>query len=81
MAAGLPVVVSPVGLNNEVLALGPLGFGARGIDEWIYSLEALVDNPNLVQSMGDCGRIAVTRHYSIEQIAPRIAHVLYQAIS
>ncbi len=81
MAAGLPVVVSPVGMNNEVLALGPLGFGARGIDEWIYSLEALVDNPNLVQSMGDCGRIAVTRHYSIEQIAPRIAHVLYQAIS
>jgi hypothetical protein len=34
MACGLLVVVNPVGVNAEVLAASPVGFGAGTKDDW-----------------------------------------------
>jgi len=33
MACGIPVVVSPVGMNENVLAMGEIGMGATTIDD------------------------------------------------
>lgn len=44
MAAKLPVVVSAVGMNNDVLKLGEIGFGVNNIDEWVQALDVLIQS-------------------------------------
>ena len=76
MSCGLPVVVSPVGMNTEVLERGNLGFGARTDDEWINSLSQLLANPELCAQMGRVGRDTVLKHYSVQVLAPQLAKIL-----
>lgn len=65
MAAGLPVVVSPVGVNLEILAMGNLGFPARSPDDWFQALERLCEDRKTGESMGAAGRRVVEEHYSV----------------
>ena len=77
MACGIPVVVSPFGMNVEVLQNGEVGFGARNSSEWVESLEMLLNNPDLAARLGKAGRAAVEQHYSVEVLAPRLAETLF----
>ncbi|MDE3021997.1 MAG: glycosyltransferase family 4 protein [Pseudomonadota bacterium] len=76
MSCGLPVVVSPVGMNLEVLALGTVGIGAATMDQWIDALLVLLKNAKLRTCMGVVGRQVVETYFSIEVLAPRLAVVL-----
>lgn len=73
MSCGVPVVVSPVGMNAEVLGLGELGFGASTGDEWIESVSWLLRNPEKRKAMGTEGRRAVEQHFSLRALGPRLA--------
>lgn len=75
MATGLPVVVSPVGMNAEVLNLGEVGIGAATETEWVDALIALIENHSLRVRLGAEGRRVVESTFSIPIIAPKIAHV------
>jgi glycosyltransferase involved in cell wall biosynthesis len=76
MACGIPVVVTPCGMNAEVLQKGCVGFGARTDAEWIDALDALITNPDLAARMGQAGRAVVERDYSLNVLAPRLAGIL-----
>lgn len=76
MSCGLPVVVSPVGMNNEVLSRGNVGFGPRSESEWIECLSWLLDNPEEGRKMGLAGRKIVEEHYSLPLLCPRLARHL-----
>ena len=76
MACGLPVVVSPVGMNTEVLGQGEVGFGAANEPEWVSSLDKLLDDPELRSRMGQAGRSVVVQKYSVEALVPRLVKVL-----
>lgn len=76
MACGLPVVVSPVGMNNEVLALGPVGLPARTEDDWVDALDYILRNLARGAEMGVKGRSVVQQHYSGSVIAPKLANAL-----
>jgi glycosyltransferase involved in cell wall biosynthesis len=76
MACGIPVVVSPIGMNAEVLEKGDVGFGALHTDDWIDGLDALLKDPDLRERMGACGREVVTRYYSVEILAPKLAEII-----
>ena len=76
MACGLPVVVSPVGMNVEVLGRGAVGVGASSQDEWIESITALLADETLSAEMGREGRRIVDEHYSVDVLAPRLARIL-----
>jgi glycosyltransferase involved in cell wall biosynthesis len=76
MACGLPVVVSPFGMNAEVLANGPIGLGAKTLDEWADALITLLDNVEQARAAGVVARDVVVREYSVEHIADRLAHAL-----
>ena len=76
MASGLPVVVSPVGMNRDVLAHGAVGFGANNTEEWIDALLLLIDNPELRDRMGVTGRSVVEQHFSLDRLVPRYANIL-----
>jgi glycosyltransferase involved in cell wall biosynthesis len=79
MGIGLPVVVSPVGANREVVDDGITGFHALREQDWIARLGELMDDPRLAQRMGEAGRRRVENHYSAEVHAPRIAALLAAA--
>lgn len=76
MACGIPVVVSPVGMNAEVLSIGSVGIGAVSENEWVDAIAALLDNFDLREQMGAIGRQVVTESFSITKIAPLIATCL-----
>ena len=73
MAAGLPVVVTPAGMNREVLALGEVGLAANTSVEWFHALSALLSDAELRQRMGASGRAVVEQHFSLHQLAARYA--------
>lgn len=76
MAVGVPVVVSPVGMNNEVLAHGACGYPARTHDEWVDAISSLIANPNAAADLGRAGRSIVETQYARRVIGPRLAQIL-----
>ncbi len=76
MACGIPVVVSPIGMNNEVLAHGDAGFAAKDAGQWYEAVDALLTNNVLAGAMGRKGREIVERYYSVAVVAPKLAAVL-----
>jgi glycosyltransferase involved in cell wall biosynthesis len=76
MSCGVPVVVTPVGMNTEVLAHGEVGLGASTKEAWTEALLALAADVEGRRKMGLRGRNVVERHYSLRVVAPRIAQVV-----
>jgi hypothetical protein len=76
MSAGLPVVASPVGVNNEVLAKGQAGFAAKSEDEWFEALETIYNDRSLRIKLGNNGRKIVEQYYSIEANVNKLADIL-----
>ena len=76
MACGIPVVVSPIGMNAEVLARGEVGLGPRSESEWVDALSGLLRDSEAREAMGRVGRQVVERHYSLENLAPRLGAYL-----
>ena len=76
MACGLPVVVSPYGMNAEVLARGAIGYGAVSNDDWTSALLTMLDDDSTATAAGCAGRDVVAREYSTERIADRLATIL-----
>lgn len=66
MALELPVVMSPVGVNSEIITDGENGFLASTRDEWFDKLSALIDSAELRQRLGKNARMTVVEKYSVE---------------
>jgi glycosyltransferase involved in cell wall biosynthesis len=76
MAAGLPTIASPVGVNADITELGITGFLPRTESEWAENLTILVNSPELRLQMGRAGRNRCVRDYSIQTWLPRIDQLL-----
>ncbi len=66
MAAGLPVISSPVGVNRNIVEHEVTGFLAESPDEWQVAIERLVCNSDLRRVMGKEGQKRVTEDYAID---------------
>lgn len=80
MACGLPVVASPVGVNNQIVEHKSNGFLADGEKEWRNSLAALLGNAEIRKKMGHTGRKKIESWYSLQVQAPRLETLLRQLI-
>jgi glycosyltransferase involved in cell wall biosynthesis len=76
MACGVPVVVSPVGMNVDVLAEGRVGLAAARTREWIDALCGLLDSAGARREMGREGRRVAEERFSVRVVAPRLAALL-----
>ena len=76
MAAGLPVVASPIGMNTQVVTPGETGFLPRGFEEWKEALTSLLDDRELRRETGAAGRRRVEERYATAVVASRVARVL-----
>lgn len=65
MAAGLPVVASPVGENSIIVAHGENGLYANTNEEWLEHLSRLINDRELRQRMGRAGRAKAKQNYSL----------------
>jgi glycosyltransferase involved in cell wall biosynthesis len=79
MAAGKPVIASPVGANVQVVRHGINGFLADTTEEWTNALRSLAADPALRQRMGAEARKTVEDQYAAAAIAPRLASILQRA--
>ncbi|MFZ5766430.1 MAG: glycosyltransferase family 4 protein [Thermodesulfobacteriota bacterium] len=79
MAAGLPVVCSPVGMNREIVTDGVEGFWAQTAEEWVDRIGALATSHDLGREMGKKGRDKVRRHYSLAATTPLLLRALREA--
>ena len=75
MALGLPTVVSPIGVNSEIVQDSHNGFLATTESEWIEKLTILLRSPELRERMGRAGRASVEQKYSAMAQAPRVYDV------
>jgi glycosyltransferase involved in cell wall biosynthesis len=69
MAAGLPVVANPVGMNREMIVDGETGFLASTLDEWADAVERLANDPRLRRAMGEAARLRVEADFGVERWA------------
>ncbi len=67
MAAGLPVVANPVGVQGDFVQPGITGFWADSADEWVEAVGRLVCNAALRQRLGRAGRRLVEQEYHVQR--------------
>lgn len=73
MALGIPAVVSPVGVNREIIQHGSNGLIAESPEAWERCLEDLITNSSLRRRLGLAGRDSVEERYSARVHAPQVA--------
>ncbi|MDD5222758.1 MAG: glycosyltransferase family 4 protein [bacterium] len=79
MAAGVPVVASPVGVNAEIVRDGQNGFWARNRAEWVEKLAILCQNEDIRKGFGSRGRETVEKSFSLSAWAPKL-YEIYQSV-
>jgi hypothetical protein len=75
MAAGLPVVANPVGMNRRMVVHGRTGLLASTPQQWAEALARLAADPPLRRKMGEAGRRLVRQRYSVAGWGPKVADV------
>jgi glycosyltransferase involved in cell wall biosynthesis len=66
MALGIPSIISPVGVNSEIIQDGKNGFLASDENEWVDKISKLIESPELRHELGVNGRQTVVDKYSVE---------------
>ena len=66
MAIGIPAVISPVGVNREIIEEGVNGFTAVQEEDWFQTLSNLINNAQLRKDVGSNARKFVIENYSVE---------------
>jgi glycosyltransferase involved in cell wall biosynthesis len=81
MATGRPVVVSPVGVNKDIVKDGENGFLASSTEDFVEALMRLAGSSDLRRTMGAAGRKTVEQAYSAEVAARMFADVIRSVTS
>lgn len=76
MAAGLPVVGNPVGMNRDLIEPERTGLLAATPREWAETVARLADDPSLRAPMGRAGRARVESDFNVAFWGPRWAQLL-----
>lgn len=65
MALGIPTLMSPVGVNTEIILHGVNGFLPRNDDEWVELISHLVEDADLRARLGAEARRTVDQRFSV----------------
>ena len=65
MALEIPTLMSPVGVNSEIIQEGVNGYLPNTEDEWVAALTALIEDATLRERIGKEGRKTVVDRYSV----------------
>ena len=65
MALEKPAVMTPVGINTDIIEDGVNGFLASSDSEWIDKLSQLIDSSELRKQLGKAGKQTIEERYSL----------------
>ncbi len=74
MALSIPTIMSPVGVNKEIIQDGENGFLASTDDDWMDKLSQLVESSEMRKTMGEKGRQTVEKKYSVNALKNLYLH-------
>lgn len=74
-ACGIPVIITPVGVNKDVLHQADIGFGPNNTTEWYDALKTLFTDRLLGKKLGNNGVGLVGKNYSLSACAPKIIKI------
>jgi glycosyltransferase involved in cell wall biosynthesis len=66
MALEIATIMSPVGVNKDIIVQGENGFLADTTNEWVEKISLLIEDATLREKLGKAGRKTVLEKYSIE---------------
>lgn len=78
MAAGLPVVTDPVGVNSEIVTDGVTGLLPDDLAAWQAALKRLATDADLRRRLGAAGRQRVEQKYSLAAQQTRWLDMLHR---
>ena len=70
MSLGIATIMSPVGMNNQLIQHGENGFLAETTEQWIENLTNLIENKELRKKIGLAGNQTIQNQYSVEALKP-----------
>jgi glycosyltransferase involved in cell wall biosynthesis len=76
MAAGVPAVASPVGVNRAIIRHGENGLLADTPEEWAGGLARLIEDAALRARLGQAARRTVEAEYSLARCSEAFVAVL-----
>jgi len=65
MACGVTTIMSPVGVNNDIIEHGVNGYLASSEEEWINYLSLLIEDAELRKRIGENARNTIEKKYSV----------------
>ena len=68
MALEIPTIMSPVGVNSQIINSGVNGFLATTDDEYVNAISQLIEDKELRKKVGAEGRKTVVDHYSVKAL-------------
>ena len=80
MGLGLPAVVSPVGVNVDLVTHGETGMLASSLSDWVGSIRELILKPKLRYTIGRKARQRVLEGYSQKIAAEKLSGSIFDAI-
>lgn len=81
MAAGLPVISTPSGVNAEIIEDGVTGFLPQIDTEWYRAVKMLDKNPALCEKIGEAGRRKVRNEYSLDVVYQKMKRSLEDIVN
>jgi glycosyltransferase involved in cell wall biosynthesis len=76
MALGIPTLMSPVGVNADIITDGKDGYLPGSDEDWERDLVSLIENPALRAQIGAAGRQRVVQGYSVRAWRDRYCDLL-----
>ncbi len=80
LAVGVPAVVSPVGVNSDILKMAKVGYGSKDENEWFNALTDLYENREAAADMGRIGCKLVEDHYSVAANVVKLAAIFREVL-
>ncbi|MGZ3865520.1 MAG: glycosyltransferase family 4 protein [Bacteroidia bacterium] len=65
MACEIPTILSPVGVNTQIIHHGVNGFLASTTQDWVDCISKLIESAELREKMGKEARQTVVKYYSV----------------
>lgn len=75
MAVGTPALVSPVGVNRDIVDHGENGYHCNSTDDWVEYAAKLIDDQEMRSEFGVLAARKVRQLYSVESLLPRMMHL------
>lgn len=66
MALEIPTIMSPVGVNSDIIQDGENGFLASTTEEWVEKISLLIESKELRTKVGKAGRKTVEEDFSVK---------------